>query len=60
MILTARAAMKKWAKPGRSVHIGSYEYVRGERQFVLTHLLTNKRVVFESWQAAKTMGWKHV
>lgn len=41
---------------------GTYERdKKGERIFVLTRVLTerkvHRRIVFESWQAAKKLGW---
>ena len=36
----------------------SYERDRkGERIFVLTNPKTNRRITFESWQAASKLGW---
>lgn len=35
---------------------GSYERdKKGERVFILTH--PKRRITFESWQAAKKLGW---
>lgn len=43
---------------------GSYSWLKGERVFELTYIKENgelgKRVTFESWQAAKSLGWKKV
>lgn len=37
---------------------GTYERdKKGERIFVLTEPLLGRRIVFESWQAARGLGW---
>ena len=42
----------------------SYRFVTGEREFILTGKVNHKGTIkvrtisFESWQAAKEMGWK--
>lgn len=46
---------KHKTKYRRREYTGSYRKCRGERTFVLT---CGKHVVsFESWQAAKALGW---
>ena len=54
-----------WKKKGYGKFESAYELDRkGERIFVLTqdrpHGLKPHRIVFESFQAAKTSGWKKV
>lgn len=50
--------MWKNYKHGKAVFIGSYERDKdGERVFVLTH--GKRKITFESWQAAKALGWKN-
>lgn len=43
---------------GKKTHTGSYARVDGERQFVLKPDGGGKRIVFESHEAAKSLGWK--
>jgi hypothetical protein len=52
---------KNKKKHGAKNFISSYERdKKGERIFVLTHIKNGKqrRITFESWQAAKALGWK--
>lgn len=45
-------------KKGYGLSFGSHNKRKGDRYFVLTAIKTGKTRVYESYQAAKSDGWK--
>ena len=49
-------------KKYKNLFKGSYRFSTGEREFILTGLVSGKtrNISFESYQAAKSLGWVKV
>lgn len=47
-------------KQGKQKFQGTYSWSSGERNFVLVGEKSGRKISNESWQAAKSLGWRKV